>query len=640
MLLAVLTWSFVPLLIKVSGGLESPFLFNAVWRVGVAIAGLLICLREFRLVFLNKDVWDAIRKRLVRFAILCAVLNSFQYALFSWSTHFVDVSIAAVLLELWPIMVILLLAKLLSEELGYRRNIRTILPLLLLAFAGLWFVVASQTGSLSIAGNPLIKLIPGVSLALLAAVVGAFDAFTFSWGQDLANKLLKSNREKDNSLNISQYIENITERFKDGDADVEEYVRKNLILFGSIVAYVITSIPGVVLSTGIGVAREETISFGVVAFGVIGGLTLHGYGNYLFRKANLTTTNLGINAFGYFTPALSVLLLAFFLGVDVAEPTYLLIGIAAIIAANLLINFEAEHLLGFKALVISLWTCGTIVFLRTSTSLGWVASFGGYFDVLFLSATVFALILSFRTARLSSRIQEEDNRAIKLFRELEDLDLRGVITPPYRRARENIVTIDEKEGEEMESAYSEARRAVNDALTRADGSDRKKLLAISVKLDSLAHSRQQGINFGEICALFIFAGLIVGTALLALPAEVVPSAKVVPPAEVNRLTGFLVEMFAMVFPAVIIFLTFNVFDLQRGRVSRILESNPQYGGYGVAFQDTELRERTIKYTGRRTVEQWISVIVGLLLIVAYAGLFLDKWELWPQLIQWAKSWWF
>ena len=93
----------------------------------------------------------------------------------------------------------------------------------------------------------------------------------------------------------------------------------------------------------------------------------------------------------------------------------------------------------------------------------------------------------------------------------------------------------------------------------------------------------------------------------------------------------------MLFPAVIVFLTFNVLDLQRARVSRILESSPQYQGYGVAFQDTVRGGGGIEHSGRRAAEQWISVAVGLALIVAYAGLYLHKWGLWPQVHSAASS---
>ena len=590
MLAAVLAWSIVPLVFARSGGIESPFLFNAAWRLGIAVSGLLIFWVFFRPIILNRLVWTTIRRHLLRWAMLLAVLNSFQYALFSWATRFIDVSIAAVLLELWPIMVILFMARLLTAQRGYRKNITSILPLLAVAFAGLGFVVASQAGGFQIGGNSASTMIKGFSLALAAAIVGALDAVTFRWGQDVADQLQKDGM--------------IADTFDLG----------NLTLFGSIVAYAITSIPGTVISSGIGIARGETISLGVVVIGVAGGVILHGTGNFLFRRANLNTTNLGVNALGYLTPAISLILLAIFYEINVAKPSYLVIGTAAIVASNLLINFEAERLLGFKALVVSLWVCGTLVFMRSVGQWGWTAKSDGYFDVLFLSATVFALILSFRTARLASRTQDEGKLAFKLFRELEELQRLDVVDPTSR-IRQHVIDMDQKQGQDLEDAYGNARHIISKSLDRAVGTEREKLKELEVDLDTLAHSRQQGINFGELCALCIFAILVVGTALLSRPAEV------------SGVTGFLVEMFAMLFPAVILFLTFNVFDLQRDRVSRILEEDPKYAGYGVAFHDTVHQSATVIHSNRRVVEQWISIGVGLLLIVAYSALFLNKWGL-------------
>ena len=395
--------------------------------------------------------------------------------------------------------------------------------------------------------------------------------------------------------------------------------RASLIIFGAIVAQVIGSFVGAVLSAGIGLTVGEAMGTKMLeymGYGFVGGILFHAPGAVLFRTANLLTNNLGINALAYITPVFSLFWLAFVSEIGVARPDFLIIGAAAIVAVNLLLNFEAERLLGFKALVVSLWICGTVAYLRGTQGWGWVAKSDGYFDVLFLSATVFALILSFRAVRLANRTQEEDNLFLKLFRKLEELAQRGALQPEVSRF---IAVMDEKEGRELEAAYIAARQAVNQALPKASRRDREKLREVEVDLDILAHSRRQGINFGEICALFIFAGLVVGTALLARPADV------------QGLTGFLVEMFAMLFPAVIIFLAFNVLDLQRGRVAQILVSAPQYQGYGVSFQDTVIEGKTIEHSSRRTAEQWISVAVGLALIVAYGGLFLHKWGLLPQI---------
>lgn len=599
MLGAVLLYSFAPVAIVLGGGPEAPFLFNAVWQLGSAVGCLLILLLFYRSVLLNTEVISLVGRSIKNRFFWGGVLLSFEYALFSWSANFIDVSISAILFELWPLLLIPLTAWLLREGGAYRKNIRYLIPFLVVAFVGLGFVVVSQTGGFNLENTSGFNLIAGVGLALLAAAAAACTAFTFRWGKDLAGQLPVNAAGNGRSV-------------------------FTLTLFGIVTANSLSSFVGAALCAGIGFTQGETVAAGwptYLGYGLLGGVLARALPIVSVRIANLTTDNLGVNALAYLIPIFSLAWLWLFSEIAVASVPFLIIGTAAIITANLLINFEAERLLGFKALVISLWACGMLVYLRDKASWGWTAQADGYFDILFLSATVFALILSFRTVRLASRTQEEDNRAFRLFRELEELARRGVI----RRwgdaaAFEHILTIDQKQGRELERAYTTARRALNDALPQTNGPEREKLLTLSTELDRLAHSRQQGINFGEICALFIFAGLVVGAALLSRPAAV------------SGLTGFLVEMFAMLFPAVIIFLAFNVLDLQRDRVSRILQKNPEYGGYGVAFQDTVSQAGRVEHSSRRTVEQGISIGVGGALIVAYAGLFLHKWGLWEQLM--------
>ena len=601
----------------------------------------------------DRQVWKEIRAHTIRnWMLLFMTLEGLQFALFAWSTEYIKVPAASVLLELWPLGVIAILAWANRKESQagrsprYRRNIGSLLLLLSLAFAGVFFVVLSQVREIDLTlstriGTPVSldwSDVQGVVLAMLAAMAGSFGAFTILWGRDLAGKLRKSLEE---SICAASYTGAVTlgQTTNHSKCDCPaSYTERSLEIFGAVLGFATGSFLSVPISLAFGLYSGERIVDDLMKAGSIGGLIILVPGVYLVRRALLATDNLGVTALGYGVPVITLgwfwlfstvgipLWLGTFSGtivpvwldtlskIEVSSVPYLVIGTAAIISANLLINFETERLLGFKALVISLWVCGTLVYLRDIAGWAWAAKSDGYFDVLFLSATVFALILSFRTARLSSRIQDEDNREFKLFRELEDLARRGVINPQDGIA-ENVLAIDEKEGEELEEAYGAARRTISDAVAQADGPDKEKLIDVSVELDALAHSRQQGINFGEICALVIFAGLIVGTALLARPANV------------QGLTGFLVEMFAMLFPAVIVFLTFNVLDLQRGRVARILVSATRYRGYGVAFQDMVPQGDTIKHSGRRTTEQWISVAVGLVLIVAYSGLFLHKWGL-------------
>ena len=80
-----------------------------------------------------------------------------------------------------------------------------------------------------------------------------------------------------------------------------------------------------------------------------------------------------------------------------------------------------------------------------------------------------------------------------------------------------MLRIDRSQGEDLEDAYDRARYWVLEAASRAGGRELERLTLVESDLDSLVHSRQQDINFGELCVLFIFCSITVGLALSARP---------------------------------------------------------------------------------------------------------------------------
>ena len=276
----------------------------------------------------------------------------------------------------------------------------------------------------------------------------------------------------------------------------------------------------------------------------------------------------------------------------------LIIGAAAIITANLLINFEAEIGFGFKSLILALWACGAVVYLRPET---WIWDGPGYFQALGLSATVFTLILAFRVARLVGRTSYEDTTTFAIFQNIDLLARRGIVGS---NLGDRVVDLDSAQNvEDIGAAYSDVKQDFQAARQTAQIPEDQQLLSeTEASLDAVVHSEQQGSNFGEFFALIIFAVITVSLSILARP-------------DLDGWTGFLIEMFTIPFSAVIIFLTVNVWDFHRDRIGAILYRNPDHGWYGVLFRDSE----------NRRFEQWISVVIGLAVTVAYAFLLWNKW---------------
>ena len=85
----------------------------------------------------------------------------------------------------------------------------------------------------------------------------------------------------------------------------------------------------------------------------------------------------------------------------------------------------------------------------------------------------------------------------------------------------------------------------------------------------------------------------------------------------------LLDLFAMLVSSVIVFLMIYSMDLDRERDARVLErkgekSEEVEAEYLLYFPDIQTR----------LFDQWISVIVGVIIILVYAGLLGHKWLGW------------
>ena len=431
----------------------------------------------------------------------------------------------------------------------------------------------------------------------MATIVASFAAFGWKWGADSSKELLlrKLHPEADEN---------------------------SLALCFSVIALLIASVVSVVVSLVIGLVSSESVSlttslitiygmnFTAPMIAVFGGITTHAIGGVAWRKANFATKNLGINAISYTIPILSLIWLFWLTDAGVERWDYLIIGAVAIITANLLINFEAEIRLGFKALILALGTCGVIVYLRDGVFefLGvekWNWTDSGYFESITLAATVFTLLVAFRVARLSGRTTDEDNRTFSIYRKLDLLARRGVINHEVCHC---ILQIDgagnDVSGEK--EAYVRARLLIADVdPAPLNEVDSQLLTDAESQLDALARSKQVDIHLGEIFALGIFAAITIGLALLSRPPQL------------GDWTRLLVDLFAMLISAVVVFLLFHIQDLQRERDEQKLEPLVRpalYRHYLVRFHDIE----------RRLPDQLLSFIVGTAIVLTYAGLLAHK----------------
>ncbi len=600
MLLAVALFSALPLIIAWGGGGKTPFLFNAAMSAGVILGCLVFIAYRYPSLLFNANILRLVARRAIDHRIVLSIAANFNFAFLAWSTRFVDVSISAIMFGTWPIFIVIIHDRLYKHEERYHRLSPEILLLIAFGLLGFAFIIVGQAGGFqSVETGRLAELIIGVVLAALGAIATACNAFGFRWGTDLAQEISDADRPVTSGDESDQ-----DEAPTQGDLD----------FLGLLVALLIASAVSGLLNTVVGVSSGEVMESRSLFIAIIVGGAASGIANAAWRKANLNAHHAGVNALAFAAPVFSLAWLFLLTQTQPENLDYLIIGIIGIVIVNLLINSEAEVRFGFKALLLALWTCGAFVYLRDDLlqylPFGeWQWPGETYFGALGLSATVFTLLRSFRVARLSTQTQEEDNRLYTLFQNVDLLARRDVID---QAAREHVIDIDKAvTPEQLKDAYESAKDCLDRAeAANPDPDDQVQLAEAETQLNVIAHSRQQGIEFGELFALIIFGGITVFIGMASRPG-------------VTGWIGFLVEMLVVLFSAVIVFLIINVWDLHRDRAGDILEEQQYqdhdgavfYEGYGVVFRDAVSRR----------LEQTTSIVIGLLVTIAYGALLWYKW---------------
>ena len=623
--IAVVSYALIPLLIGEIGGKQLPFFFLAGWRAGVAVGCVAVLLAFYWPLWFNRYNWgrfkyylstsetkavdwrfplvklhlrvDELRIPLVGWKIpgdlidwriLLCVLGNCEYALFAWSLNYIDIAITTILFQSWPVFFLILSAMLFQNNSQRERDGKAKLSLILLiglGFIGFAFIIFSYTGEFGELGDiELSQLVIGIILTVGAMALGNLKAFGIDWGRNLGNQLSGSLRGLGNDP---------------------------ALLF-VIVSFLFSSLGAAVVSLVVGLGRGETFDAGMVGIAFIAGLAVNTTAGILWRKANLADDDVGFNALGYAIPILAMLFLLTSEEAQITRVNYLILGTTAIIVANLLIHFEAEVRWSFEALILALGGCGTLVYFRDELLIlmgipRWNWSNDGYFASIGMTATIFTLLLAFRVARLITRTNDEENRTFILLRNLDRLAKRGVIhKDDHGDARDCILAIDETNKQPVLKEHYIRMRGYIAKATPENDSDRDILTQVETDLDSLVRSQQATPVLGEIFALLVFAGITIFLTIFTKPTE--PEGWI----------GLLLDLFAMLVSSVIIFLMIYSMDLDRERDAHILEKTAEEGEYLLFFPSTEVQ----------LFDQWVSVAVGVMIILVYAGLLAHKWLGW------------
>ena len=564
MMIAVVAYSAFPILYKLGGAEASPFLFAGIWlgSVGIGLGAVILFIKR-KLLFKPKVI-EEIKSHCKTGLMLVSVVGSGGSALFALGLAFVDVSVAAILFELWPLFLMLLVSFLFKGSQRYHTvSVGTVI-FVFLAIAGVALVILSHNDTHQpLLGNrddfADVGTWFGVFLVLMAAGCWAAQgAGTLKIGALLAEKNAH------------------TENRETGE-----------LVFATFITCIGNALAGVVLCV-IGLIVSETISLHQLSYAVIGSLIVYSIGTVAFKAANLRTNDLGVNTLAYATPLVTLIWLWMLSILNVPHLDYLIIGAMGIVASNLLINAEASKRDAYKALVVSLLVFGTVIYFSDGSATN---------VPLELPVTIFILILAFRVDRLARRTHQEEEWVFEAFHRLKFLASKKHIPD---KAWKLLLDIDRhKSPEDLTTAYKElAGHHLARPLGRMDRGAESEITGIRHLVDKLVHSRQQGANFGEKVAIAL-AGALIVTGLLFF----------------NGDREFYSEFTSFLLSSVVVFLFFNILDLEKDRKDSILEeveAGEKYAGqFIVKFDDVK----------SRAGQQTISVVTSAVIVLVFAWLF-------------------
>ena len=618
--------SFIPLLIHLTAPNSNPFMFHALWSI-LSISIIILLLMATKQKFLDsyptpiefslkQHAFDnRVKKWLYR-----ATIGALDYGIFIWSTQFVATAVSTTIYELWPVFLVyrIFRHRKISQGAASPTISKEHMLLTALAAIGLFFMLGSQSidEAVLVFGLGISRSTIGIALALISAyLAGVSVSSTLFYGEELYRILLK----KDQFMSKDD-IEKL---------GVED---RNLLLWltflGRVISFIFTSMIGIVIALGFMLhdARYRTIISGKM---LIGAVLLAGVGvvvAVLLRIGNIGTSRYGVNSLNFLAPFLAIIWLIP-VGIDVPRLDLFIAGGAFILAINVLIQLKPDEerdvrkfqkkpmpgvRLGFTAFIMSIWVFGVFIYIRDEIMpRSWIEfKIGEYWGLIALSSTVFALILGFRMARLTTQINREDETMVSLFRSSEHLVKDGIFSSDILR---QLSDLDSAKLINLRAQYNMIRDKVRSGMNSVQSKEgRTLLLSVSQQLDMVTHSKQQGRDIVELLSLTTFAIVTIGLGLLVRPKGLALD----PPSW----SGFLSEIFILLLVSTIAFLCVNVFDIRRERETPLLVEIDEDYKLFFRFEYHEYKKKLLW-------QHAIAIIICVMMSATFCWLFYRKWML-------------
>lgn len=606
--------ALLPLVAIIAAGQNNPLLFMILWAAGHILGNLIFLKLKFKNAF-RDELYKRIRVNFFKFKIKyrnestgqsknSSSLNIFRensilartqgvgVIFLVWSFLFINSVVAVVIFESWPLFheVITRRKKKQDNEIESNKAFSRIFIFTVLGLVSLTLVLFSD---ISFSRDHIIIL------ALLF-----FGATVFS---------LQGKFRPVQSRALSE-ISKKTE-FKAKELQVTVYTR----LFAACVTFVLgLLIFGIFEAFNLFQGFSGRIGLGGIILIVSVGFTSSLAKNWQREIQLKGRMDLRTKGIGYLTPVMGVGLFCSFIALDKVfnfnvsdlpsladvKWSWFVIGFLGIFSANLLTILKSESKrLGVTSLIVALLLSGSLIFFRDNWS-WWVNQIDSqkvgnleYFGFVGIVATVFALLVGFETSRIQERTQKEEKLAFSLLRRLENLPSRN----DGKKYEDLVKELDEAtDSAKISKIYMSVLKEFPE---KNSSVSEENIREMKVELDSLSHSKQYGRTVGETIAIILLGIFITGLSISFRPTGVF------------GLSVILIDIFAFLFAATVVYLVFHQYELRAYRGNSIITKSK--GGYFVKFQEATFKD-----------EVAVATMLVFLVVVIFIAMFFLKWLVW------------
>lgn len=242
-----------------------------------------------------------------------------------------------------------------------------------------------------------------------------------------------------------------------------------------------------------------------------------------------------------------------------------ILGVAMITAANLLISAKPDGHSSYPATIVTLVLAGVYCYFFEGLNVD------DYYQALAGPLFFYAIIIAFLMDRLIRRDRFEEGLVVEM---IEHVELHG---PKTAKAKSALVQ------KLLEIVKTSDTAAIEKSYQALRNGGHKVIGSMTGKLDALALSRLQGVNFGEMLVLFLIGLLSIAVLIIF------------------RTTNFVGDCFAVVLSATTVFMFFTTVDLVRQRREFHLDID-KIGGYG--------------FSKKVTKTEWVDIMASVILVLA------------------------